>query len=170
MILDMYETLSHTPSMTESEYEQIIRNSLERFRKLHEEREKIDIELVKLRQFLYATLNLVPDKEKPKWERDIDTAVKKATANTTSLAGSIRRVFAGNPMYGYTAAGMRERLLDAGFDFSSYKSNPLSSISTTLRRMADTGELETHEDAAGTSLYCFPGCHCPNEARQRKKK
>ena len=76
--------------MTESEYEQIIRNSLERFRKLHEEREKIDIELVKLRQFLYATLNLVPDKEKPKWERDIDTAVKKATANTTSLAGSIR--------------------------------------------------------------------------------
>jgi hypothetical protein len=140
--------------MTESEYEKLIRNSLQRFLDLNKKREAIDVELVKLRQFMYATLNMVPDTERERWETDIAAAVRKATANTTSLADSVRRVFESHPNIGYTISGIREALVESGFDFSSYVSNPLSSISTTLRRMADTGELETRDSEAGV-LY-FP--------------
>ncbi len=44
-------------------------------------------------------------------------------------------------------------LLEAGFDFSSYTSNPLSSISTTLRRMVDMGELKSAEREEGGTVY-----------------
>ncbi len=139
--------------MTESEYEQLLRNSLQRFRDLFEKREEIDVELVKLRQFMYATLNMVPDDERPRWETAIDDAVRKATASTASLADSIRRVFEDNPAYIFTLGGIKEKLLEAGFDFSSYKSNPLSSISTTLRRMVDMGELDARDDLDGVTGY-----------------
>src|SRR5260370_41345765 len=114
-----------------------------------------------MRQVMYATLNMVPDKDKAKWEKDIDCVVQKATTSATSLADSVRKVFREHPNYGYAVGGIREMLLEAGFDFSSYKSNPLSSISTTLRRMVETGELETRVDAEGTTLYI---------PRQRERK
>jgi hypothetical protein len=43
---------------------------------------------------------------------------------------------------------VREALLAAGFDFSSYTSNPLSSIHTTLKRMVPH-EIEANEGADG---------------------
>ncbi len=80
--------------MTGSHYEEIIGGSLQRFRDLYRQREEIDIELVKLRQFLYATLNMVPDEAQEKWRREIDAAVEKATASAASLADSIRKILA----------------------------------------------------------------------------
>jgi hypothetical protein len=139
--------------MTESDYEQIISKSLQRFRDLYQQREGIDVELVKLRQFMYATVHMVPDKERSKWEGEIDAVVKKATATSASLAESVRRLFRNHASYGFTAGTIRQMLLEAGFDFSSYVSNPLSSISTTLRRMVETGELETRESTEGVTLY-----------------
>jgi hypothetical protein len=155
--------------MTESEYEQLIKKSLQRFRDLYEKREEIDVELVKLRQFMYATVNMVPDKEKAQWEADIDAAVQKATASAASLADSVRKIYQERPNYGYTVGGVREALLEAGFDFSSYKSNPLSSISTTLRRMVETGELETRETAEGQTLF-IPRISEREESTPKKKR
>src|SRR6266700_629193 len=139
--------------MTESHYEEIVRNSLERFRALYQQREEIDVELVKLRQFLYATLNMVPDEHRSKWESEISVVVDKASASAASLADSIRRVFDENTNMTYSVAGMREQLMQRGFDFSGYKSNPLSSISTTLRRMVETGELRTGELPDGPTMF-----------------
>ena len=46
-----------------------------------------------------------------------------------------------------SAVQVREALLAAGFDFSNYTSNPLSSIHTTLKRLAqDELETETRSD------------------------
>ena len=46
-----------------------------------------------------------------------------------------------------SAIQVREALLAAGFDFSNYTSNPLSSIHTTLKRLAqDELETETRSD------------------------
>ncbi len=47
-----------------------------------------------------------------------------------------------------TAVQVRDALFAAGFDFSSYTSNPLSSIHTTLKRMVPN-ELETETRAEG---------------------
>jgi hypothetical protein len=156
--------------MTGSHYEEIIGGSLQRFRDLYRQREEIDIELVKLRQFLYATLNMVPDEAQEKWRREIDAAVEKATASAASLADSIRKILADKPMYIFTVYGIRQALMEAGFDFSSYKSNPLSSISTTLRRMVETGELESKEDSNGVSGFVVSKKPRPKDtARERFK-
>jgi len=139
--------------MIESDYEQLIRDSLQRFRDLYANREEIDVELVKLRQFMYATLNMVSDTEREQLEQEINEAVRKASASATSLADSIRKVFQEQAYSGFTLGAIRNALMETGFDFSAYKSNPLSSISTTLRRMVETGELETHVDLEGTTIY-----------------
>ena len=83
--------------MTESHYEELITKSLERFRDLYQKREEIDVELVKLRQFIYATVNMVPDKDREKWTTKIERTVQKFTASSVSLAESVRRVFEDHP-------------------------------------------------------------------------
>ncbi len=76
--------------MTESHYQELIAKSLQEFRDLYQQREKIDVELVKLRQFMYATVNMVPDKEKSKWTAEINDVVQKMTASSASLTDSVR--------------------------------------------------------------------------------
>lgn len=51
-----------------------------------------------------------------------------------------------------TSAQVRDELRLAGFDFSSYDSGPLPSVSTTLRRLKESGEA-TREDSRGVASY-----------------
>jgi hypothetical protein len=51
-----------------------------------------------------------------------------------------------------SALQVRQSLQAAGFDFSKYTSNPLSSIHTTLKRLAATDAVETLEEG-DTTLY-----------------
>lgn len=51
-----------------------------------------------------------------------------------------------------TSAQVRDELRLAGFDFSSYDSGPLPSVSTTLRRLKESGEA-TREDSKGVASY-----------------
>jgi len=51
-----------------------------------------------------------------------------------------------------TPLQVRQGLHAAGFNFSEYKSNPLSSIHTTLKRIAESGQAWT-QDADGETFY-----------------
>ena len=157
--------------MVGDEYIRIVGESLERFRLLSHHREQMDVELSKLRQFLYAALNMVSDDDaREKLEKEVTAVLQKTTASVASLAASIRRIFEEDSDTGYSIAGVRERLLESGFDFSSYKSNPLSSISTTLRRMVDTGELQTKESTDGVSIYFLSDSPSKRMRNWRKKQ
>jgi len=156
--------------MTESHYENLIKKSLHKFRTLTEKRQAADIELAKLRQFLFAVLNMVSDEQRAKWEGEIQAAVRKATVSSASLTDSIRKVFQEGQIGSYTAGAIRQLLDEAGFDFSAYRSNPLSSISTTLRRMVETGELDIHEDTEGTTLYSLRFPEEPTPAKQKANR
>jgi hypothetical protein len=139
--------------MTESDYRQWLAKSVDRFRELSEQRQVIEIELVKLRQFIDATMMMVDEKEREKCEAEMNEVIGKMIASSASLANSVRRIFDDHPYHGLTASAIRTMLLEAGFDFSFYTSNPLSSISTTLRRMAEMGEVESRKDEEGTTIY-----------------
>ncbi|HLJ46957.1 MAG TPA: hypothetical protein VKU01_13160 [Bryobacteraceae bacterium] len=62
------------------------------------------------------------------------------------MTDSIRKLMAeaGHPL---TAVEIRDRLEAMGFDMKSY-SNPLATIHTVLRRLADAGEVETDYELA----------------------
>ncbi|MGA9390523.1 MAG: hypothetical protein WBV69_08770 [Candidatus Sulfotelmatobacter sp.] len=114
------------------------------------------MEIAKLRQFVYATLNMVPNERRAAWQNNIDISVGRSLANATSLAESIRRVIKEAPRSTFTAKTIRRDLIQRGFDFSKYKSNPLSSISTTLRRMVEARELVEGKTASGGAMFMTP--------------
>lgn len=52
-----------------------------------------------------------------------------------------------------TAADVRRELELLGFDFSHYSSNPLSSIHTVLKRLAEAGEVQAGTSREGRAAY-----------------
>ena len=65
-------------------------------------------------------------------------------AGPPGFTDSVRNVLRGVPSQALTAKKVRDLLRGAGFDLSSY-TNPLASIHTILKRLADRGEVEVIE-------------------------
>jgi hypothetical protein len=139
--------------MTDPMYEKIVESCLDHFRELLVQRDKIEADVLRLRQVLYATLPMIPEEKREYWQGAVDEAVLRMAMTSASLAESIRKVFRENPNMGMPMTFVRDMLLKSGFDFSSYTSNPLSSISTTLRRMVETGEMEVREMEGATLFF-----------------
>jgi hypothetical protein len=69
-----------------------------------------------------------------------------------SLVGAVRNTLRACYPRRLTSAQVRDELRLAGFDFNSYESGPLPSVSTTLRRLKESGEA-TREDCRGVASY-----------------
>lgn len=138
--------------MAPADYEQVLSDTVTHLSVLIEERNMLDAEIRRARQFIDATLAMVPDDAKVKWRAIVDKFLKRPPA-IGSLASSIRNIFDANPAIGLSARDIRDTLVKAGFDFTAYVSNPLSSISTTLRRMAEKGDIYKF-DLEGVNIYC----------------
>lgn len=121
--------------MTDPEYTKMAWNSIRKLRSLFEHRNETDLEISKVRQFARATINMLPDKERQHMERILALAGSSDMITQMGLADAIRRVLVHSPKQWFTATQVRDALQDNGFDFSGYTSNPLSSVSTTLRRL-----------------------------------
>jgi hypothetical protein len=63
----------------------------------------------------------------------------------TSLVEAVRKTLRTCYPTKLTSAQVRDRLRFEGFDFSSYETNPLPSVSTTLRRLKEAGEITRSE-------------------------
>jgi hypothetical protein len=71
------------------------------------------------------------------------------------LTDSIRSVLKSS-LQPLTAGDVRRELEIMGFDFSKYTSNPLSSIHTILKRLADSGKAEAGKNTEGRAVYSRP--------------
>jgi hypothetical protein len=69
------------------------------------------------------------------------------------MTGSIREILKNAPEP-LTASEIRDSLESLGFDMKSY-SNPLATIHTVLRRLADANEVETTHEMAPGKRYAF---------------
>jgi hypothetical protein len=143
-------------SMSGPNYKTILYESLDRYAKLDREREAIEIEIDKLDEFIKATMNLLPEEDRAEFAKLVTAAATIRVNRLSSLTEAIRRILREVSDKRYlTAAEVRDRLVSAGFDFSEYISNPLSSVSTTLRRMKPA-EVETAE-IQGVAGYRWVG-------------
>ena len=72
----------------------------------------------------------------------------------TGMTGCIRRILteAREPL---TAGEVRDRREEIGFDLKSY-SNALATIHTILRRLAESGEVETMHELASAKKFTIP--------------
>jgi hypothetical protein len=137
--------------MIDSEYAAILRNSLWKLRALIQQREETELEISKIRQFMRATLNMLPDNERQKLEWALNMIDTKDVMVRAGLANAIRDVLGQFPKKWFTAAQVRDALQRSGFNFGGYTSNPLSSVSTTLRRFKSPDIEKTEID--GVAAY-----------------
>jgi len=136
--------------MNEQDYTNALRDAFTKVMTLSTEREQIDIQLAKLKQYIFATINMLPDEKRDEWLQAFEDTGRAVESMTASLTEAIKRVLQDSPKQWLTVAQVRDRLKSRGFDFSLYASNPLSSVSTTLRRMKPR-EVETTEIEGVTS-------------------
>jgi hypothetical protein len=122
--------------------------SIERFEALAEQNKRNMAEMLKLRQYMTATVALLDDDSREAWELVTDSVLKEADAVTAStLTEAIKQVLRASYPNWMAVANVRDQLIADGFDFSDYKSNELASVSTTLRRIQSDLEVDSSEDA-----------------------
>ena len=135
--------------MSRIDYLRLIDEAIERLAELAVKREAIDIEISKLRQFVYATLHMLPEEVSRKLGPRVKTVLLQHGIANASLTNAVRAVMKTSGWH--TVSNVSTLLQQNGFDFSDYKTNPLSSVATTLRRLNDAGELEVTEISGHTA-------------------
>lgn len=141
--------------MSDTNYKALLNEALVKLEKAVTQRNNLEIEIAKLRQFIAATTNMLPDQERVEFECEMLNRFGESVQQTAGLAASIRKVLREAPYRWFTAAQVRYQLVKFGFDFSGYTSNPLASVSTTLKRFK-AGEVET-ATIEGATAYRWRG-------------
>jgi hypothetical protein len=150
-------------TMTDLEYKTTLLNAIRRLREATKLRDETEAEIVKLRQFVRATANMLSEKDRADYNQMIVMMDLHDGLRRAGLHDAVRRTLAvGSPKF-FTAAQVRDQLRFMGFDFSSYRSNPLASVSTTLRRFSRR-EVEV-TDIDGVAAYRWK-----NTQANRKKQ
>jgi hypothetical protein len=133
-------------------YEPILDKTVEKFIKLLGEKERIDDEIAKLEQFMSATENLLSEEAAARFQAKVLPFATRIHDQVLGLRDAIKTVLNESYPARFTAAEVRDKVRARGFDFSSYKSDPLPSVSTTLRRLRESNEI-SYEKFEGVAVY-----------------
>jgi hypothetical protein len=135
--------------MNDDDYKNILDEAVAKLTaKLRQERE-LEAEVAKLKQFIHATVNMLPDDERAFFIAKLNELAYDEEKRSIGLKEAIIRIVSSQPKRAFTATQVRDKLLESNFDFSNYTANPLASVSTTLKRMTNREvEAMTVEDVA----------------------
>ncbi len=134
--------------MVDTEYFALMEKETLKLAELCKRRDQLDVQINKTIEFIKAIVNMLPDKVRQDFLDGLANLEKRFMTQIASLTEAIRKVL---PLDKYiTAAEVRDRLVDSGFDFSGYTSNPLASVSTTLKRLADEIDMKANSDGVAT--------------------
>lgn len=120
--------------LTETDYSTVFANSIKRLGSLQAQREDLELAIAKEKRFMRATWELVPEPQRERWSFfwwDFNARVP----DRWTLVFAVYRVLRDEKNHYLTAREVRDHLIHAGYDFDHYKSDPLASVSTALRRM-----------------------------------
>jgi len=121
--------------MNDAYFAGILKSAIAKMTTLAATRDSVEVELIKLRELIQATANMLSDeKMKDQYLQILDDVLERSGFRDNSLVEAVRKVLQEARGHFLTVSQVRDRLRTRGFDFSAYKSNELASISTTLRR------------------------------------
>jgi hypothetical protein len=109
-------------------------------RKLLDDRDKLNQKIEHTAELIAANANFLPEGERAAQLQKLAEMV----AGPPGFTDSVRNVLRNVPSQALTAKKVRDLLRGAGFDLSSY-TNPLASIHTILKRLAERREVEVSE-------------------------
>jgi len=128
--------------MDDADYEKLLEKTIFKISQLGVEKAQLETEIAKHEQFFFATLNILSEASRARIEAKWLPVALALNASTGSLTEAVRNVLRTCYPKWLTVANVRDQLNFTGFDFSGYMSNPLASVSTTLRRIADSKEAD----------------------------
>jgi hypothetical protein len=129
----------YTPVMDKNkpiDYMRLVQKEYIKLQKLLDERDELDLQIAKSRQLVAATANMLDDKHRDSVLKNMALIQQGRLLAETSLTEGIRQILQKHAGVWLTVTQTRDRLEVAGFDFSGYRSSPLASISTTLKRFS----------------------------------
>lgn len=136
------------------DYNEMFRELMTRRAQLIQQRDTTEREIVKVRQLILAIFPLLPDgKDKNGYQQAIDDM----EAEGSGLQDAVKLVFTAHKNEWLTASDVRDYLKEMGFELRNYQANPLSSIGTTLKRLAPN-YLET-KSSDGATIYKYRPTH-----------
>jgi hypothetical protein len=109
-----------------------------RLGKLVAKREKLNQEISRVSDLVIANANFLPEEEKADQLEQLEQLV----AEPPGFTESVRNILKANAIRPATALAVRDMMAKAGFNLRAY-SNPLASIHTILKRLAERGEVTT---------------------------
>jgi len=148
-----------------ADYVSILSTAAQRLAAIARQRGELEVEATKLRQFIMATINMLPDADREEFLRGFRDIEQLTAEKERGLKETILNVLRTAHPKWLTAAQVRDRLKASGFDFTGYVSEPLASVSTTLRRLKDE-EVESAE-SEGVTAYRFNKKRFSDIARER---
>jgi hypothetical protein len=155
-LLTLLIDVSIMASMSGSDYKTILDDAFTKLGLAVMQRNNIEIEIVKLKQFIHATMNMLSLEDRVKFRKRAEELLRQEETNSSSLVAAIRQLLQGMPVNKWlTVSEVRDRLIGNGFDFRGYTSEPLASVSTTLKRIKPE-EVET-KLIEGVTAYRWKG-------------
>jgi hypothetical protein len=121
--------------MTSGEYRVVLDRAISRLTELEKQKQELEVESEKVTQFIFATMNMLGDTERQDFINYLVEEYKSGQKIEESLTDAIREFLFSKPKQWFTVAQVRDALVASGFDFTKYLSNPLASVSTTLKRL-----------------------------------
>jgi len=121
------------------DYTKILDKTILEYEDLRAKRDELDMQIAKKFQFIRATLNLLPDEERRRY--DVLLFLGRPEEHGPTLA--IKKILQNTPTRWMTATQVRDMLIVNGFDFSQYKSNPLASVHSILKRLGQEKDVES---------------------------
>lgn len=133
-------------------YIKVVDDAFDKLEELQRRREALDAEAMKLEQLIAATANMLPDNAKEIALKLLDARRELSRTRELGLTDATRLALKAKPSQWLTVSAVRDLLLAYGFDFSSYTTNPLASVSAVLKRMKNE-EVEITTVDGGVAAY-----------------
>jgi len=139
-----------------SEYEDIFLSHLRKMNGLRVEEARIRTELDKVTEMLRVSFSLMTEEEQSRLLSAFTSVMETVANQELGLTEAIRTILQSSTNEWFGSVKMKDRLVQAGFDFSGYTSNPLSSVNTVLKRFKRT-VVKARKDKLGFKEYRWTG-------------
>jgi hypothetical protein len=113
------------------DYYKLFTDLVKRSDDLSKQRDTLDVEIEKIRQLIVNVFPMLPPDKQRLYEKE----VAEMDEEGKGLLDAIKLIFSTHKGEWLSASKVSEYLIQIGFDFRHYRANPLTSISTTLRRL-----------------------------------
>lgn len=127
-----------------AKYRRAAIDGIKEVERLAKQRRELDDQISKVSRLIAANISMLPEEEQAEY-----TAALTDTVPTTGLSDAILRVLRGKFL---SPIGVREALIEGGYDLSSHV-NPLASIHTTLKRLFAARRIDVKQFPDGKLFY-----------------